>query len=304
MFLLKLSFRPWRLAGISQVSSALVVGLLLSMMGVFYWIQSGLTPLLDQLQSDEVILAYLTPSSPSVTLSDEQVGEQEDQKIMDSIRVSLGSQAERVEIRRVNGDQFLGQLKVAYPELVREILDLGPEGKAVVPRYVSISGSFAMGGAAKVIDRLKAMNGVDSVASSHQRFEQVVGAFRALRTFIAVVVIGLGIALITGLVHLAKTNAFLHRESLSVLRQWGASGTLMRLPSILSCFWVGALGGGFAAIGWLLARSWLGLRVRNLSPLMSQFPHAPVSTAAFLLLAGMLLGLMAGLSTSSGAEER
>ena len=298
MFLLKLSLRPWRLAKISQFSSALVVGLLLSMVGVFSWIHSGLTPLLEQLQSDEVILAYLTPSG------DSQSVEQDDQKLVDSIRVSLGAQAQRVEIQHVNGDQFLEKLKVAYPDLVREIADLGPEAKAVVPRYISISGTFAAGGAAQVMDRIKAINGVDSVISSQQRFEQVVGAFRALRTFIRVLMIGLGIALFTGLIHLAKTNAFLHRESVAVLRQWGASEVLMRLPSVLSGFWVGAMGGAMAATGWLLVRTWMGLRIRNLSPMMSQFPQAPISTAGFLLLAGMILGMLAGLSTSSGAEER
>jgi cell division protein FtsX len=298
MFLLRLSFRPWRKAPASQWVSAGVVGVLLVMMGLFHWVNAGITPLLAQLQSEEVLLAYLSPvTDPAADL------DKEDQKVVDQIRVALGAHAEKAEFQKVSSGQFLDKIKIAYPDLAREIADLGAESKAIIPRYISVSGNLGEALTPASLEKIKSLNGVEGVETSRQRFEPVVGAFRGLGQFVQVLMWGLAIALFSGLVHLSRTHAILHRESLDVMRQWGASSFMVRLPGVLSGVWVGTLGGALASVIWLLARQGGAARFRALSPLMSQFPDAPASFALILLAAGVLFGAAAGLF-SSGAEQK
>ena len=46
--------------------------------------------------------------------------------------------------------EFVGNLKEAYPDLSRELEDLGPEMDTVVPRYVSVSGMLPSQGLERI----------------------------------------------------------------------------------------------------------------------------------------------------------
>ena len=63
MYLIKLAFRPWRMALLSQIFSALAVGVLLLLMGFLFWMQQGFKSVLVKLQSEQVMTAYLLPSA-------------------------------------------------------------------------------------------------------------------------------------------------------------------------------------------------------------------------------------------------
>jgi cell division protein FtsX len=161
---------------------------------------------------------------------------------------------------------------------------------AVVPRYVSISGLLANDALAKV----RAIVGIESVESSKDRYVHIVGAFSALRWVSKLLIIGLGLALLTGLIHLSRMNAFLHRDALSILRLWGATEAALRSPSMISGLIVGALGGLVASISWLVAGSWLARQARALSPMLRDLPAAPLTLSLGLLIGGILVGLFAG----------
>src|SRR6187431_2032424 len=118
MFIIKLALRPWKVAPFSQIFSSLAVGFLLLLMGFLFWIQSSLDPVLDRLKHEQVITAYIGSETPAEGLPDE--------KVLDSIRLSLGAQAEDAEISMVESAQFLEELRGHYPDLAREIEDLGP----------------------------------------------------------------------------------------------------------------------------------------------------------------------------------
>ncbi len=290
MFLLKLALRPWRLAPASHFFSALAVGFLLLLAGLMSWMQAGLKPVLARLQGEQVVTAYLDAGVPP---------EGED-KVVDSIRVSLGAHAATSEIRLVTSSQFVSRLKERYPDLSRELEDLGPEMGTVVPRYVSVAGILPD----QAIERIRAVPGIESAETSKDRYAQVAGAFVALRWVARLLVVGVGLALLTGLLHLARTNAYLHREALLILKHWGASAAELRAPGMISGALVGGAGGLFAACAWLTAGQWFGHQIRSLSPWLKDLPPAGLATGAALLAAGLLIGIFAGaLGGLAGSPE-
>jgi cell division protein FtsX len=280
VFLLRLALRPWKLSPLSQIFSALAVGVLLLLGGFLTWMQSGLGPVLARLESEQVVTAYL---DPSVEAKDEG-------RVVDSIRTALGAQASGVDIRFVTPEQFVGHLKGPYPELGRELEDLGSEMSAVVPRYVSVSGLLGE----QSLRRIKGVQGIESAESSKDRYAPVLGAFKALRWVARLFVAGLAFALLIGLIHLARTNSYLHREAHAILKQWGADELLVRLPGMLSAMLVGLGGGVIALIGWLTAGAWLVRQLHGLSPMLVSLPQPSATFAVALLLSGLLVGMFAG----------
>ena len=138
----------------------------------------------------------------------------------------------------------------------------------VVPRYISISGILPDNS----VSRIKAITGVESAESSKDRYAHVVGAFRALRWMSRLLCVGLAVALLTGLIHLARMNSYLHRDSLSLLRHWGAGEATLKAPAIISGLAVGALGGAMASEGWIVVGGWFAHEIRALSPMLRELP--------------------------------
>lgn len=287
MYLLKLALRPWRTAPLSQVFSALAVGFLLGISGFLLWMDQGLKPVIHRLRSEQVITAYVSPEYASG----------EEPKLVDAIRVKLGARAVdagpspgRVEYRAVGASEFVDQLRGHYPDLARELDTFGKELPLVVPRHISISGSLPV----SALESVRSVPGIESAESSSDRHQHVVGAFRALRWVARLLIGGLALALLTGLIQLAKINGHLHQDALSVLRLWGAGPLKLRVPGMISGLGVGVLGGLIASTSWLVAGGWLARQVVALSPMFEGMPSPPVQGAFALLIAGILIGAGAG----------
>src|SRR5262249_48701470 len=154
----------------------------------------GLTPVIHRLENEQVVTAYLDPSLDSKGQN----------QIVDSIRTSMGAHA---EIKLVRAEEFIGHLRGDYPELAQELLDLGKEMQGMVPQYISISGILP----AQTLGEIRQIKGVQSAESSTDRFRNVIGAFRALKWIALLLTMGLGLAVTTGLIHLGRTNAYLHQ---------------------------------------------------------------------------------------------
>src|SRR4051812_34595422 len=110
MYLLKLSLRPWRLAPLSQVFSALAMGVLLFMVGFLIWMQAGLNPVISRLQGEQVLTAYF---KPEVLKKDEPL-------IVDSVKEAVGAQAVS-EISMVDAPKFISLVEKHYPDLAHEL---------------------------------------------------------------------------------------------------------------------------------------------------------------------------------------
>ena len=174
MYLLKLSLRPWRMALWSQVISALAVGFLLMLIGFLFWMQDGLKSVVVRLKGEQVITAYLQPSLEA----------QAEGRLLEQVREVVGGDSS--SIRLVNHSEFLGGLRDSYPELVRDLEDLGQQMTQIVPRYVSIVGVFPD----TLLESIKKVPGIESAEASGDRFRSVVGAFSVLRWVARVVMVG------------------------------------------------------------------------------------------------------------------
>jgi len=290
MYLLKLALRPWRLAPLSQFFSAVAVGFLLLLVGFLHWMQTGLSPVVARLKSEQVVTAYLDPSVP----------QKDETKVVDAIRLALGAQAAASDIRLVDAPEFVSELKGQYPELARDLEELGPELKAIVPRYVSISGMLNEDAS----EQIGAVTGIENAESSKDRYQHIVGAFSALRWVARLLMVGLCMALLTGLIHLSRMNSYLHRDALGLLRFWGAGGAVLRTPGMLSGLSVGVLGGVIALAGWVSGGNWLAGHVRNLSPMLKQMQLAGFQLGLVLFVLGTMIGWLAGLLGTLSSDVR
>lgn len=281
MYLLKLALRPWKLSLFSQLVSAIAVGLLLFLSSVAFWLQGGLKPVVNRLQNEQVITAYLNAASTEPA-----------DKVVDSIRTTLGSKS--IEVKKVDAADFISHLRDRYPDLGRELEDLGPEAEGVVPRYVSISGVLPD----SAIDQVRAVAGVETAETSKDRYKHIVGAFSTLQWVSRVLAFGLCLAVLAGLIHLARMNSYLHRDAVGLLKQWGAGRWTLKAPGMISGIGVGALGGLFGLVGWLTGGVWLTRHVRELSPLLKEMPAASSQMGLVLLGIGLMGGLLSGLFSS------
>jgi cell division protein FtsX len=291
MYLLKLSLRPWRRSPYSQLFTSLAVGVLLFLASFLFWMQRSLGPVIERLTNEQVITAYLDPNLSAK-------GEAE---VVDTIRTNLGahftaqmssqgSSQPQPDIELIESDRFINHLRGDYPDLARELEDLGSEMQSVIPHYISISGILPP----NTFDEVKSVRGIQSADSSSDRFRNVVGAFRALKWIITLLTFGLGLALITGLIHLGRTNAYLYQESSLLMKLMGASQAALRIPGLVSGLLVGSCGGAFAATGWTTLGISMTHHVRSLSPMLRYMPEGHAGFALVLILAGAILGAASG----------
>ena len=217
MYLLKLSLRPWRRSPYSQVFTSVAVGVLLFLAGFLFWMQGSLAPVIDRLQNEQVITAYLDPALECRRTSP---------RSWISIRTTVGAHRRR-RSSWCSPKSSSSHLRGEYPELAHELEDLGSEMQTVIPRYVSISGILP----ANTVGEIRQIRGVQAAESSTDRFQNVIGAFRALKWIATLLTLGLALALTTGLIHLGRTNAYLHQETSSLLKLMGASRGAFARPA-------------------------------------------------------------------------
>lgn len=285
MYLIRLAGRPWRRSFWSQLSASGAVGLLLILAAGLVTLQRGLGPVVVRLEQSQVLTAYL----------DAQVTAAEEAQTLDRIRVKLGSSAR--DVRLVSTEQFLSEIRANYPELVKELEALGDELPAVVPRYVSVEGVFRD----NPTPALKSVPGIQGVDSSRDRYRAVIGAFHAFQKISGILASGLVVALLTGLILLARMNHQLLEDSLSVLHFWGAGSWSLRVPPLLAGLSVGSLGGVWAALAWWAGAPSIHAQLVSLSPVLNGLESPPRLTVALaLLVAGALCGAMSGAWGRSG----
>ncbi len=280
LYLLKLSFRTWRIAPFSQAFSALAVGFLLFLIGFLIWLEQGIRPILSRLQREQVITAYL---SPSVETRDEA-------KLLNEVKGIVEAEG-HPEVKLVDVPEFISLMKTHHESLGRELEHLGTEMNQIIPRYISISGILK----SSVFGKIKSLSGIEEVESSKDRHRQIVGVFSVLRWIVRILSVGVFFALMIGLIHLSRMNQYFYRDALIVLKLWGAGqGTLMT-PSLISAFSVGLIGGVIAAMAWILGGAWLAVHMQSLSGVLRTMPSIRASLAMVFLIAGGGVGLLAGM---------
>ena len=290
MFILKLALRPWRQSPFNQIFSFFSLGVLLFFGSFLFWIQDSMGPVISQLQTDQVWTAYL---KPSVLRKDED-------HVVDSIKIALGAAAVRdTEVQLTTMDQFVDQLKVQYPDLVQELLNVGTDAEQIIPRYVTIAGSLPKA----LYPVIKALPEIENVATSEHRFKHTIGAFITIRWIVRLLFLGLTLVALVGLMHLARLHQIHFSETLSLLKLWGASGVTLKLPALISGLVIGVLGGLFAAITWSILGGTLVTHVKSFSPVFKTMSH-PITLGFGVLILGIILGALSSLLVSFRKPSR
>lgn len=279
MYLLRLASRPWKAAPFVQFFSVLSVAFLLVLGAVLVWLEQGMNPTVTKLQNEEVITAYLRPEL-------EQNGEKE---LVDSIKVAAGAHA---EVQFVSSDRFLEEVGNSYPDLGKELGELGAEAKNLVPRYVSVTGLLN----SNSLDAIKQVRGVEAVETSRGRHQQMLSAYYTLKWVVRVFIGGVALAIFVALILLTKANALLQSDAIRLLKFWGASPVMLRLPSLFNGFLTGLLGGIIAIPLWQLGMLWFFNIVGQLSSQFGELALPPqADTALLLVLVGSGIGTLSGL---------
>lgn len=284
MFLLiKVAMRPWKKAFFQQIFTVLSLGTLLFLAGFFVYVQDSLNPVLDRLQTEKTLIAYLAP----------EVSPSEEATIVDTIHSSVGSAAreEAPRIQLVKQDQFLQAIEANYPDLVQELKNLGEDKNQVVPRYVSISGRFS----GIQTGDLKKIPGVEWVESSEHRLKPLIGSFLTAQWGARILVGALLVAMIVMLLHFREVNAISLQDVEEIVSLWGGSRLHQEFPSLFSGALVGFLGGVLALGLWILMTIETKNRLTDLGPILSELKAPHPNIAILLLLGGVMLGLLSNL---------
>ena len=195
------------------------------------------------------------------------------------------------EVELVQPDQFVGHSRGEYSGTRARTGGPGSRDADRDSRYVSNLGILP----ANTVGEVRQIQGVQTAESSTDRFQNVIGAFRALKWIATMLTLGLALALTTGLIHLGRTNAYLHQETTSLLHLMGASRGALRTPGLTAGFLVGLLGGAFAAAAWIGVGVSMTHHVRSLSPMLRYMPPSAPGFALVLLIAGAILGGFSGI---------
>lgn len=279
VYLLKLAFRPWKRAPMSQFMTALSIGALLFCMGFLFWIQNALRPITEKLKNEYVMTVYFDP----------QLDRNSENDVVDRIKVMVGAQAEDIKVMETS--QFISKMRDINSGLAHELEDLGPESSAIIPRYVTLRGNLNNLDS----DKIKLVKGVEQIDSSKDRNKNVVAAYGVLNNLIRFLIVGVFFALLTGLIHLTRMNSQLHEDAITLMKQWGAGLFETRLPTFISGLSVGIVGGVMAFLGWIFMGPKLISFVKALSIHFNGIPTESSSMGVILLMIGLILGVLSGL---------
>lgn len=283
MLLLKLAIRPWRLSPLQQGVTALASSVLLFLGGVFAWSGNAVREASVQIRGRHVLTAYLSPSVPRGR----------ETALIDEIRVQVGA----ANVRFRDSDQFLEELRKAYPELSGELSALSVDSPSVIPRYVSIEVNEGDEGVDHLVAKLKSVKGLASVDSSTHRYRPVFGALSALQWMFWALSIGVFVAVVAVISHWARLNESHHQPVFLLLKRMGVAPALSLLPPLLQGLAFGLLSGGAAYIALILATHWVSTHLMALSPLfalmgesdgIAAFAWVPPLSAGLGALAGVV----------------
>jgi len=222
MGILKTALRPWKKSPILFSLATLGTSGLVTILALAFLMDAHLKKKAHGLSLEQVLTVYVTP-----TQADRVIPE-----IEDTIRQPVGAQpsSRPIEMKTFTQEEFKKDLEKNYPELYRQIQDLGPEGDAMVPRFISLSGEIP----GAVADRVSQIQGVEQVDTSDERHQETLSAIAAFRKASAFGIGSLFLACVLVLLQVGKYQSEVLAPVVKLFSQWGASRFRQNLPILLS----------------------------------------------------------------------
>lgn len=275
MFSLKLALRPWRLQPLSQILTFTTLGVLMFLAGLFGWLARSIPHLSAQLEGDRVASVFLDPSAESASVD----------SVKDQIRVSLGSSAAKVDY--VSSERFLEILSERQPELAKEVAALGNEKDWIAPKHFSIRGAIDD----RTVERLKAINGVESVSFSERRFRPIIENLAAMDWLCRLLFAASIFAMVAVLFLLGRINSTIFAEAEIVVTQMGGSDWQARLPSRLGPFLASLAAASVAGLLFWKIQPGVAHKIGMLSPFLRALETEPGVPLTGVLIVGLVVGV-------------
>lgn len=282
MHLVKFMFRAWKRAFPVQALSVLALSFSLVALSMSIFLERSISPVVDRIKNEQVVTVYVKAGDDSKPAA----------AIADAIRISIGSQAIRVQAGEPA--QFLRDIAVQNAELARQIQGLGPEMNNLLPRYVTLHGRVTL----EQIRKIDALSGVERIESSKDRYRPIIESFSSIRKIVLSAEAGFALLIFLIIAYIAQVNAHLQKDVASLLRHWGGTPFQARLPTLLSCAFTGLVTGVVAAAIWALLQPVVLTQIRGFSPVFADI-SGPVASTGFLIVASAtVLASVAGLVQS------
>jgi cell division protein FtsX len=235
-------------------------------MGMLLWFSSALDPLMTKLMSEKVVTVYMDPTQENFAPT----------KVVDAIKVQMGSAAKQISMEEISSDVFLDRLEKNYPEMVKEISSLGPDAKKMMPHYVSLRGSVDT----TLIESIQKIEGVESVDTSASKYRPIIETFQALKSILKVLSIAALAALFVLLFYTAKLNHTLHRDAMQIIKQLGGTTFQSKLPQFTHQISIGVLSGFVASILCFALAPMMVKQIQSFSP---YFKNMEAPSVVFIL---------------------
>ena len=302
MYTMRLGLRPWKLNPFYQIASVSILAFMILIATFLGWFAYELKPILRQLEITQVFSIFVQQDA---TEGIENQISSEAREILNNYNLNPNTE---LEIKVLDRVAFLAELGQTYPDLSKELAGLGLERDAVVPRTVTVLGSFSTKKLSEVIEKLKEISGVESVEASKDKYINLVGAFRVLRKLLIVLLISMLVAIMSTIIHLSTAHSRIQRPARELLRQWGASTVQSSLPGVISAFGICILAALISAGIWVSRGGWIVTQIIHLSPYLEKIPKPVAGLLSSMhwimlfLVFGFILGMTSYLFTTEGRE--
>lgn len=222
MGVLKIALRPWKKSPILFSLATLGTSGLVTILALAFLMDSHLKKKSHELSLEQVLTVYVNPVQADRVIPE----------IEDTIRQPVGAQAatKPIEMKSFTSEEFKRDLEKNYPDLYRQIQDLGPEGDAMVPRFISLSGEIP----SSIADKVSQIHGVEQVDTSEERHKETLSAIAAFRKASAWGVAALALACVLLLLQVGRYQSEVLSPVVKLFSQWGASSFKQNLPILLS----------------------------------------------------------------------
>lgn len=276
----------------TTVIAVVTTAFTLACFGMFLLLYLNLRGAVGSLQDDIKVIIYLHDNLSAQGLAE--------------LQQRLSGEPEAAALAYVSKEKALADFRAQFPSEQDLLQGLGDNPLpasfevTLAPRYRSVDA------VKRWTDRLKAVPGVAQVQYSRDWIDNLAALIGYVELAAAAVGLLLAAASVTIIANTIRLTLYARREEIEIMRLIGATGAFIKIPYLLEGAVLGALGAMLAVallkggVEFLTFHLGLPNRVLGLSPKLGFFP---VQVSVWLVLAGLLLGIVGSLVSLVGLER-
>lgn len=281
-----------RVNRVTTVVAIVTTAFTLACFGVFLLLYLNLRGAVGSLQDDIKVIVYLHDNLSAPSLAE--------------LQRRLNGEPEVAALAYVSKDKALADFRAQFPSEQSLLEGLGDNPLpasfevTLAPRYRSVES------VTRWTDRLKAVPGVAQVQYSRDWIDNLAALVGYVELASVAVGLLLALASVTIIANTIRLTLYARREEIEIMRLIGATGTFIKIPYLLEGAVLGALG---ATLALALLRGGFELMLHHLSlpgkvlGLAPQLGFFPLEVSAWMVLAGLLLGMVGSLISLVGLER-